>query len=277
MPSRRQVFLETFQSSFCSIPRGGRALSIPFGARLRESQQPTESRESWIIERLGFRSIAATHQTRAPTGPRCPLRVSAWAPSGYLSREVPDSARFEILLWFWVIKRNTCMSPILVVDDSEEDLMLTERVLQQCKILNPIYLLKSGKQCLKFFEAPGSDDLPPCILFLDLVMRPMDGLDVLRALKDCPRVNQSLIVMLSGLTDIRAVQQGYRLGAHTFLVKPLTAEDMLQTVAAMRKYLETEEVPEGYIIHLVPDTSTSFIRKPGLREQPAVSTGEVCA
>jgi len=167
------------------------------------------------------------------------------------------------------------MAPILIVDDSEEDLILTERILRRCKILNPVYTFKSGQQCLNFFERPGAEDVPPCIVFLDLMMKPMDGLDVLASLSFNPVAARSLIVILSGLTDIKAVHAGYQLGAHTFLIKPLKQEDVLRTVEVMKNHLETEQLPEGYIIHLVPDTNTSFIKKSYVKEfRSEVAVGE---
>jgi CheY-like chemotaxis protein len=167
---------------------------------------------------------------------------------------------------FTLIRRFEHMAPILIVDDSEEDLILAERIVRQCKILNPVYTFKTGKECLNFFERPGAEDVPPCIIFLDLVMKPMDGLDVLASLSFNPIAARSLIVMLSGLTDIKAVHTGYQLGAHTFLIKPLKQEDVLRTVEVMQNHLKTEKLPEGYIIHLVPDTDTTFIKKSHLKE-----------
>jgi hypothetical protein len=46
----------------------------------------------------------------------------------------------------------------------------------------------------------------------------------------------------------------------------LKQEDVLRTVDVMQNHLETEKLPEGYIIHLVPDTDTSFITKPKVKE-----------
>ena len=47
------------------------------------------------------------------------------------------------------------MMPVLIVDDSREDLTLAMRVFMQCGIRNPLRLLKSGQECLDYFEAVG--------------------------------------------------------------------------------------------------------------------------
>src|ERR1051325_6740663 len=124
------------------------------------------------------------------------------------------------------------MFPVLIVDDSREDLMLADRVLRQCKILNPIHLLSSGEACIDFlrrnFVADDESKAPqPCLIFLDLGMHPMSGIETLRAINEMPVASKSCVVMLSGITDIKMIREGYQLGARTFLVKPLKAEDVM--------------------------------------------------
>jgi response regulator of citrate/malate metabolism len=125
------------------------------------------------------------------------------------------------------------MVPILIVDDSREDALLAQRVLAQCKLLNPAILLQSGDQCLDYFEgvAPFRDRELPCLVLLDMVMAPLSGLDVLHKLQ--AQKSGSMFVMLSGLTDLKSIHQGYQLGARTFLIKPLRAEDVMQMLDAI--------------------------------------------
>jgi response regulator of citrate/malate metabolism len=125
------------------------------------------------------------------------------------------------------------MVPILIVDDSREDALLAQRVLAQCKLLNPAILLQSGDQCLDYFEgvAPFRDRKLPCLVLLDMVMAPLSGLDVLQKLQS--QKAGSMFVMLSGLTDLKSIHQGYQLGARTFLIKPLRAEDVMQMLDAI--------------------------------------------
>ena len=109
--------------------------------------------------------------------------------------------------------------------------------------------MSSGKECLTYFERLGQGGLDeePCLLLIDLVMTPISGI---RVLEDLHARNSPLkcgVVMMSGLTDIKAIQQGYQLGAHTFLVKPLKCEDILQAVNAL-KPLRVESKSEGYVI-----------------------------
>jgi CheY-like chemotaxis protein len=141
------------------------------------------------------------------------------------------------------------MMPVLIVDDSREDLALATRVLLQCKLLNPIRTMHSGQQCLDYF-AEAHDNAPdrlPCVVFLDLMMSPVSGLQVLQKLQDTPAAKGSVLVMLSGACDYTTVRQGYQLGAATFLVKPLTADEVLRTLRCLRG-VSVKAQPRGNLI-----------------------------
>jgi CheY-like chemotaxis protein len=127
------------------------------------------------------------------------------------------------------------MVPILIVDDAQEDLVFAQRVLSANKVLNPIHLFSGGKACLDYFTGKTTGIVPqlPCILFLDMVMKPVSGLEVLRKLKNLPAAKGSILIMLSGLTDIKKIAEGYRLGASTFLIKPLIAAELVQMLKSV--------------------------------------------
>ncbi|HEX7862683.1 MAG TPA: response regulator [Verrucomicrobiae bacterium] len=140
------------------------------------------------------------------------------------------------------------MLPLLIVDDAREDALLVQRVLSQCKILNPVLVLNSGDACLDFFEAVGpfTERKLPCLVLLDMIMAPLSGLDVLGKLRSHGWLAKgSMVVMLSGLTDIKAIHEGYQLGAKTFLIKPLQAEDVMQMLNSIAS-LSAVKRPDGY-------------------------------
>jgi YesN/AraC family two-component response regulator len=91
------------------------------------------------------------------------------------------------------------------------------------------------------------------LLFLDMRMAPIDGLEVLRTLREENLARDSSIVMLSGLTDFKFVNEGYQLGARTFLVKPLQAEDVLDLLSfSLEPKVQIENRSEGHYIHWKP-------------------------
>jgi CheY-like chemotaxis protein len=141
------------------------------------------------------------------------------------------------------------MMPILIVDDSGEDASLTSRVLGQCKVLNPVHLMKTGQECITYFERTASRAAGtiPCLVLLDLSMQPTSGIEVLRRLRDSEHAYDSIFVMLSGISDFNIIREGYQLGATTFLIKPLRTDDVVQMIQAIRG-IAAARVPEGYII-----------------------------
>ena len=118
-------------------------------------------------------------------------------------------------------------------------------MLSQCQLLNPAILLSSGDACLDYFEgiSPFTDRQLPCLVLLDMIMAPLSGIDVLRKLGS--EKDGSLFVMLSGLTDLKSIHQGYQLGARTFLITPLRAEDVMQMLDAIPA-IRVEPRASGY-------------------------------
>lgn len=147
------------------------------------------------------------------------------------------------------------MLPILIVDDAREDIALATRVLFQCRILNPITTFVNGRECVEFIEGQGQkdQDRAPFLMLLDLAMSPLSGIQILchlqKLAENSPPIARSVVVMVSGVQDLKLVNEGYRCGATTFLMKPLQIEDVMQMVSAV-KTLKLERRPEGNVISL---------------------------
>lgn len=132
----------------------------------------------------------------------------------------------------------------MIVDDSEEDLILAERVLRQCKITNPIVKFSSGEELLKHFAAPSQS---PVLVLLDIMMPDMHGTEILKEAKKRGIVESIPFVMLSGLRDFALLKDGYQHGARTFLVKPLSVDDIVQVLGKL-KGLQIRDVEGGYVL-----------------------------
>ena len=140
------------------------------------------------------------------------------------------------------------MVPIVIVDDAQEDLVFAQRVLRSNRILNPMHLLPSGAACVKYFQSADSTRVPAVVL-LDLVMKPLSGIDVLRKLQTVPAAAKSVFIMLSGLADIKMIAEGYRLGARTFLIKPLVASELKQMLQGVNG-ISIGKQANGYVLGL---------------------------
>jgi FixJ family two-component response regulator len=115
--------------------------------------------------------------------------------------------------------------------------------------VNPLKLLSSGAACIEFMQKnyqPLEGAHPQrCLIFLDLSMAPMNGIETLKALNGLVLAPDPWIVMLSAMTDVRMIREGYQLGARTFLNKPLGTRE-LNDFITNEKALTTQMTAEGY-------------------------------
>ena len=124
---------------------------------------------------------------------------------------------------------------IILVDDAQHDLDAQRRTLESCKLLNEVKSFKTAEDAVSYLRAArGNGSNPRFLIFLDLVMKPNNGTYVLRALQQEKLAPQSVVVMLSGLADVKLLHEGYQLGAHTFLVKPLKMQDVMELLTTLQ-------------------------------------------
>ena len=115
---------------------------------------------------------------------------------------------------------------ILIADDSEEDVELLLWSLRNNGIINPVQIVRDGKQAMEYLfgHGPYADrkQFPfPGILLLDLRMPNMDGFEVLALLGKDPQFRRMLIVVLTGHDERHFITRAYDLGANSFLTKPV--------------------------------------------------------
>ena len=145
------------------------------------------------------------------------------------------------------------MIPFLIVDDSKEDLLLAERVFRDCQFVNPIDFASSGAACIahleKHFRPQPGVQAARCLVFLDLGMAPMSGVQTMEEINRLVLVEKPWIIMLSGMTDVKMIRRGYELGARTFLNKPLKAEELKEFFDNNRSSIRTRMTAGGYQLH----------------------------
>src|SRR5262249_28304466 len=115
---------------------------------------------------------------------------------------------------------------ILIADDSEKDLATIRTAFAKALVPNPILTVNSGDDAIAYLngEAPYANrsDFPlPKLLLLDLKMPGTDGFEVLRWLRQQPGLGSLRVLVLAGSDEITDINRAYRLGANSFLVKPL--------------------------------------------------------
>jgi CheY-like chemotaxis protein len=128
---------------------------------------------------------------------------------------------------------------ILLVEDNPRDVTLTQRAFQKAQITNPLRVVSDGAEALDFLFATGSyahrgsDDHPKVIL-LDLNLPGIGGLEVLRQIKSDPRTQHIPVIILTVSNRDRDIDECRRLGAETYIVKPLGFQKFSEVTPRLR-------------------------------------------
>ena len=125
---------------------------------------------------------------------------------------------------------------ILLVEDSPHDVELTLHALRRNNVTNHIEVARDGAEALEFIFATGAHadrDVAngPKVILLDLKLPKVDGLEVLRQIKGDARTRDFPVVVLTSSREAPDIAEAYRLGANSYIVKPV---DFEQFVAAVR-------------------------------------------
>lgn len=138
---------------------------------------------------------------------------------------------------------------ILLVEDNPKDEVLTLRALKKCNLANEIMVVRDGAEALDYLFAKADyawrdvEDLPTVVL-LDLKLPKVDGLEVLRRIRADERAQLLPVVILTSSDEEQDIIAGYKLGANSYVRKPVAFEDFSRAVADLGRYwLITNEQP----------------------------------
>jgi two-component system, response regulator len=130
---------------------------------------------------------------------------------------------------------------ILVVEDNPQDLELLLRALRKANLGNRIDVARDGAEALEFIFCEGAhaarriEDVPKVIL-LDLKLPKVDGLEVLQRIRSDPRTKAIPVVVLTSSKEQRDLVESYRLGANSYVVKPVSFEEFAGAVRQLGLY-----------------------------------------
>ncbi|MEH2245994.1 response regulator [Nostoc sp.] len=147
--------------------------------------------------------------------------------------------------------------PLLVVEDSNEDFRILQRLMRRMSVQNPIHRCTNGDEVLEFLYQQGSDAgakgealcnskvaLRPSVILLDLNLPGIDGRDILDRLKQDKSFNRIPIVVFTTSSNPKDIELCYQKGANGYLVKPMDAEELKKTIQAFVDYwLEANTPP----------------------------------
>ena len=126
--------------------------------------------------------------------------------------------------------------PILLVEDNPLDVDLTLRAFQRRKITNPIEVARDGEEALAWLPRWEAGEVQPVVILLDLKMPKVDGLEVLRQLKGHAVFQAIPVVVLTSSAEDRDVREAYKLGANSYIVKPVDFDKFMDVAEQIELY-----------------------------------------
>ncbi len=130
---------------------------------------------------------------------------------------------------------------ILLVEDNPDDLDMTLHALRKMKLANHVQVARDGVEALDFIFCRGchaarSIEDAPRVILLDLKLPRLGGLEVLQRLKADPRTQGIPVVMLTSSKEQSDVEKSYKLGANSYIVKPVDFEQFAEAVQNLGLY-----------------------------------------
>lgn len=138
---------------------------------------------------------------------------------------------------------------ILLVEDNPNDLELTMLALEKHQLAHAIQIVRNGHEALEFLFCKGKyqgrdiHQLPKLIL-LDLKLPKINGLEVIEQIKKHKITHNIPVVILTTSREEKDLQECYRMGANSYIVKPIDYEEFGKTIIQIGNYwLNVNEVP----------------------------------
>ena len=127
------------------------------------------------------------------------------------------------------------LKPILLVEDDVRDLELTLVALERSELANDVVVVRDGAQALDYLRREGeyASRLAgnPAVVMLDLKLPKVDGLEVLKIVRETPELRSLPVVMLTSSHEEGDVVKSYALGVNAYVVKPVEFKAFVSAIA----------------------------------------------
>ena len=139
---------------------------------------------------------------------------------------------------------------ILLVEDDPNDAELVRRALKRAGALASIVHVQDGAEALDYLYGRGpyaarSGHAQPKLMLLDLKLPKLTGLEVLRQVRSHPDLQRQVVVMLTSSREERDLQDAYRHGVNSYVVKAVNFEELMDSVSRVAHYwLRVNQLPQ---------------------------------
>ncbi len=127
------------------------------------------------------------------------------------------------------------LKPILLVEDNPNDLELTLVALERSQLANDVVIKRDGAEALDYLLRRGDyedrADGNPAVLLLDLKLPKVDGLEVLKTVRETPALRSIPVVMLTSSREEPDLMRAYEMGVNAYVVKPVEFKDFVAAIS----------------------------------------------
>ncbi len=127
---------------------------------------------------------------------------------------------------------------ILLVEDDPDHELLTIRALRKSHIANDVRVARDGEEALAMLFGNGEDALTssPQVVLLDLKLPKVDGLEVLRRIRESERTRMLPVVVLTSSDEESDIVRSYKLGVNSYIRKPVNFSDFAEATMQLGMY-----------------------------------------
>jgi len=135
---------------------------------------------------------------------------------------------------------NKNLRTILLVEDNTADAEMTIDALRDANLANPIQHVEDGVEAMEYLQRTGAyvgrPAGEPVVVLLDINMPRMDGLEVLRRLRDDEHLRRLPVVILSSSKEERDIARGWDLDVNAYVVKPVDVTQFIEAVRILGRF-----------------------------------------
>ncbi len=144
---------------------------------------------------------------------------------------------------------------ILLVEDNEDDVLLTKRALRKANILNELVVVKDGVEAIEYLLGGEGRRSPegnacPALVLLDINLPKINGLEVLQRIRANKRTCRCPVVILTSSNEESDILTGYNLGVNSYIRKPVDFNQFVEAVRHLGLY--------WLVLNEPPPTSQKF-------------------
>jgi CheY-like chemotaxis protein len=130
---------------------------------------------------------------------------------------------------------------ILLIEDNPNDVELTLHAPRKHHLANHIQVINDGEEAVEYIFCKGKyadrdQLLTPKVIFLDLKLPKVDGIEILKMIKSDPQTKKIPVIILTSSKEERDIMTSYESGANSFIVKPVNFENFVASIGDLGLY-----------------------------------------